>query len=163
MRAPTTKQLRSQCWRLRFIAFAVILITSSGAWLGKRRGEAATIPDLIRAGRIPAQLDDVPSHNRRYRASLLPPQNAANDGSSGWTLRLQAHDGTPVSNAALEVGVWMPEEPSVSEHRLRAIAERDGFYRLEKLRFDRPGWWNVKLSVKGPGVTDSLAFNLMIP
>src|SRR5690349_6213768 len=118
MRAPTTKQLRSQCWRLRFIVFAVILITSSGAWLGTRRGEAATISDLIRAGRIPAQLDDVPSHNRRYRASLLPPQKGANGLPSGWTLRLRGQDGTPVQDAALEVGVWMPEEPTVGADRL---------------------------------------------
>jgi len=33
-----------------------------------------------------------------------------------------------------------------------------GHYRVDGLRFDRRGWWNVRLNIAVPGGTDSLAF-----
>ena len=157
MRGLTINQLRSKCWRLRFFALAAILMVTSGAWLGTRRGEAATLLGLIRAGRLPAQLSDVPSHNRRYRASLLPLKGAE------WELRLESSAREPLSGASLVMQAWMPEEPSADSSRPEIIADGHGVYRVNGLRLDRPGWWNMKLTVRQSGITDSLAFNLIIP
>ena len=157
MRRLTKSQLRLECWRLRFVALAVTLVASSAAWLGTQPVKAPTVAALIRAGKLPAQLENVPSHNRRYRASLIPVANAS------WELRVAKSDGAPVSSATLILQSWMPEAPSVSGHRPEVVAEHNGDYRVDGLRLDRSGWWNVRLSVTDSGVTDSLAFNVIIP
>ena len=54
------------------MVYAAILAAVSGAWLGRAHERSATLPELIRAGKLPAQLSNVPSHNRLYRASLVP-------------------------------------------------------------------------------------------
>ena len=151
-----TGELCLKCWRVRFVGFAAILVASSAAWLGTPRGNSLTIPELIRAGQVPAQLDNVPSHNRLYRASLRPFGNE-------WTLRLETSNHEPVSGATLVMHPWMPEAPTVNAHRPLVIADRDGVYRVEGLRLDRPGWWNMKLEVTSAGKTDSLAFNIIMP
>ena len=158
-----TREFCLKCWQARFMGFAAILITTSAAWLGAPHGSTTTLPALIRAGKSPAQLDKVPSHNRVYRASLLPSQDGTNRDAIEWKLLLEKPDREPVSGASLVMQAWMPEEPSMSEYQLRVIADGDGVYRVKGLRLDRPGWWNVRLSVTHAGVTDSLAFNLVVP
>lgn len=135
---------------------AGILIATSTAWLGTSHAERMTVPELVRAGRLPAQLDNVPSHNRRYRATLLPSRDE-------WRLRLETPDNVPVSGAALVMQAWMPEAQTLNAYRTRVVADGDGTYRVEGLRFDRSGWWNMKLTVTHAGITDSLAFNLIVP
>lgn len=161
MRLPIRSALTTS--RLRLIALALMLVGTSAAWLGVRGGETTTLPELIRAGKLPAQLGNVPSHNRRYRASLLPSQDAAHRNVTDWQLQLVTFEGARVSDAALEMEAWMPEQVSLSRVVLRAISDGHGAYRVEGLRLDRPGWWNVTLGVKRSGITDSLAFNLIVP
>lgn len=151
-----TSELCLKCWRVRFVGFAAILVASSAAWLGAPRGRSPTIPELIRAGKVPAQLESVPSHNRLYRASLRPSRNE-------WKLRLETSNHEPVSGATLVMQPWMPEDPAVSADRPRVIAKGEGVYRVEGLGLDRPGWWNIKLEVTSAGKTDSLAFNIIMP
>ena len=151
-----TSEFCLKCWRARFMAYAAILVATSGAWLGTAHERSVTLPELIRAGKLPAQLSNVPSHNRLYRASLVPSRGQ-------WTLRLEKSDYEPVSDASLAMRAWMPEEPAVNEYQPRVIADGDGVYRVEGLRFDRAGWWNMKLNVTHAGITDSLAFNVIVP
>ena len=151
-----TSEFCLKCWRARFMGFAAILVATSAAWLGTPHGRVATLPELVRAGKLPAQLNNVPSHNRLYRASLVPSRDE-------WTLRLEKFDHEPVSDASLVMQAWMPEEPAVNEYQLRLIADGDGVYRVEGLRLDRSGWWNMKLNVTHAGITDSLAFNVIAP
>ena len=158
-----TRQLCLSCWRMRFMGFAAMLIATSAAWLAVPHGKPSTIPELIRAGKLPAQLDNVPSHNRRYRASLLPSQYATDRDGIEWKLRLETSDREPISSASLVMQAWMPEAPAVNEHQPRVIADGGVGYRIEGLRLDRPGWWNLKLRVTHARITDSLAFNLILP
>lgn len=151
-----TSEFCLKCWRARFMAYAAILAAVSGAWLGRAHERSATLPELIRAGKLPAQLSNVPSHNRLYRASLVPSRGE-------WTLRLEKSDHEPVSDARLVMQAWMPEEPGRNEYQPRVTTDGDGAYRVEGLRFDRGGWWNLKLNVTHAGITDSLAFNIMAP
>lgn len=151
-----TSELCRKCWRVRFMGLATILIATSAAWLGTPKGRSATLPELIRAGKLPAQLANVPSHNRLYRASLLPSRDE-------WKLRVETSNHEPVSGASLVMQAWMPEQPAQNEYRPRLIADGEGVYRVEGLGLDRPGWWNMKLEVTNAGKTDSLAFNIIIP
>lgn len=149
--------------RLGLIALLIGFVAVVGAWRGAHRAHAATLAELIRTGVIPSKLTDVPSHNRRYRASLRPSRGTTMGDVAEWSLHLERADGTRVPNATLALQAWMPDAPTVERHRPSATAAGGGTYRVIGLRFDRPGWWNVRLTVTRAGITDSLAFNLVMP
>lgn len=163
MRCLTTVRLRVNRSPVRSVVLALTLVATTAGWLGTRRRETATVSDLIRAGKIPAQINDVPSHNRRYRASLLPLERATESDVGDWQLRVETFDGVEISDAKLAVQPWMPENSSARGDRPRVTAAGNGVYRVEGLRLNPSGWWNVRLTVAYAGVTDSLAFNLMMP
>jgi hypothetical protein len=104
-----------------------------------------------------ARLSAIPSHNGIYRASL-----ARSVDPGVWTVNVQTTAGTAVGGATLALERWMPDDERLAPTRLRVTQNLGGGrYRVEGLRFDRRGWWNVKLQVSAPNGTDSLAFNLV--
>ena len=111
-----------------------------------------------------AILSDVPSHNQTYRASMVPsPDPIERNRPLVWKIEVRSATGAPVEGAALALESWMPNDSGVSVARPRVTAELSGGrYRVEGLRFDRRGWWNVKLRISAAGTTDSLAFNLVL-
>ena len=111
-----------------------------------------------------AVLSDVPSHNRVYRASMIPsPDPIERNRSLTWTVEVRTGADTPVEGALLMLESWMPDDRTVSVARPSAIADvGGGFYRIEGLRLDSPGWWNLRLQISAAGTTDSLAFNLVL-
>ena len=112
-----------------------------------------------------AGLYGVPSHNRAYRASMIPsPDPIERNGSLTLTVQIRTAVDTPVEGAFLGLESWMPDNESVRVERPRAIVELGrGFYRVEGLHLDSPGWWNLKLQISAAGNTDSLAFNVVLP
>lgn len=120
------------------------------------RGSAAPAPVLM--------LSDIPSHNRTYRASMIPsPGTIERNRPHVWTLVVRTAAGAPVEGAALALESWMPDDDRVAATRPRATAYLGhGRYRIEGLRFDRRGWWNVRLRISAASGTDSLAFNLIL-
>ena len=111
-----------------------------------------------------AMLYHVQSHNRVYRASMVPlPGPIERNRPLTWTVEVRTAAGASVQGATLALESWMPDDESVSVARPRATAELGGGrYRVEGIRFDRRGWWNVRLQISAAGVTDSLAFNLVL-
>jgi hypothetical protein len=111
-----------------------------------------------------ALLTDVPSHNGAYRASMTPSSGAIRGNYSlTWTLDIRTAAGAPVESASLALEGWMPDNETAGVIRPRTPAGLgDGRYRVEGLRFDSRGWWNVRLRISAAGVTDSLAFNLVL-
>ena len=111
-----------------------------------------------------ALLSDIPSHNRAYRASMIPlPDPLERNRSLTWTIEIRTLADAPVEGASLALESWMPDDETVSAVRPRAIAELGGgFYRVEGLRFDSHGWWNLRLQISAAGMTDSLAFNMIV-
>jgi len=106
---------------------------------------------------VNARLTDVPSHNRLYRATL----DLTSD--SVWTLRLRSSSGVPISNAAVAMDAWMPEQGTVAH--LTPLATEDshaGSYRVRPVALGRQGWWNVSVRIAAAGRTDSLAFNVIL-
>ena len=80
-----------------------------------------------------------------------------------WTLTVTTPDGAPVENAQISVdggmpqhGHGLPTSPQVTE------ALGNGEYRVEGLRFQMTGWWEVKFTVSAGGQTDSITFNLTL-
>ena len=111
-----------------------------------------------------ALLSDVPSHNRVYRASMIPsPDPIERNRLVTWTVEIRTAADAPVEGASLALESWMPDDENVPSRRPRAIADLGGgFYRVEGLRFDSRGWWNLRLQISAAGMTDSLAFNVVL-
>lgn len=80
-----------------------------------------------------------------------------------WTLHLETPDGQPIDNATVSVdggmpqhGHGLPTEPQVTDNL------GNGDYRVEGIKFQMPGWWEVKFAVEFDGQTDVITFNLML-
>jgi hypothetical protein len=110
-----------------------------------------------------SRLSSIPSHNGVYRASLIPsPSEIDGSDQSLWTVEVRTAQGTPVDRARLAIESWMPDHERLGATAARVTAYLgDGRYRVEGLRLDRRGWWNVRLTVAAPSATDSLAFNVV--
>ena len=78
-----------------------------------------------------------------------------------WTLHVAAPDGTPVEDAEITVDGGMPAH----DHGLptkRRVTENlgDGNYRVEGLRFQMGGAWQVSFTIASAGNVDSVTFDL---
>ena len=80
-----------------------------------------------------------------------------------WTLTVTPPDGAVVENAEILVdggmpqhGHGLPTSPQVTAYL------GNGEYRVEGLRFQMTGWWEVKFIISAGGQTDSITFNLNI-
>jgi hypothetical protein len=101
-----------------------------------------------------SRLANIPSHNGIYRASLIASR-------SSWTLEVRTASGTPVPGASLALESAMPDDGRVAATHPRVTELAGGQYRVDGLRLDRSGWWNVKLAISAATGSDSLAFNLV--
>jgi hypothetical protein len=109
-------------------------------------------------------LHERPSHHGRYRARML---TASGDVAVGrtqqWMLELRTADGRSVEDAVLRIESRMPESGVQAPVRPRIHRDLgEGFYLVGDIRFDRMGWWNLKVDISGRAGTDSLAFNLIL-
>jgi hypothetical protein len=129
------------------LATAVAFMTGIAGWTMVRSGDASAVTF--------SRLTNIPSHNAVYRASMIPLVN------SQWTIEIQTASGTHAPNASLALESWMPDDERVVAMHPRVTELGDGRYRVDGLRFDRHGWWNVKLAISAAAGTDSLAFNLV--
>jgi hypothetical protein len=136
-------------------------MATTAGWLTTRKPEAA-LGDAIRGGTLVAQLNDVPSHNRRYRATLEP-RLAGRATSIDWRLRVEPASGALSSRPSIVMKSWMPEQQGVAGNEPVAVYSGGGAFRIEGLRFGEPGWWNVSVIITDAGVTDSLGFNVIVP
>ena len=136
------------------VAF-VSLIASPGDSAAARPASAATP--------VFSRLASIPSHNGRYRASLVPTADAGRQSDPNtWTVEVRNSVGEPVSDAALALETWMPDDDRMPAARPRVTGYVGrGRYRVEGIHFDRRGWWNVRLQIAASVGTDSLAFNLV--
>ena len=78
-----------------------------------------------------------------------------------WTLIIETANGQPVENATIFVdggmpqhGHGLPTSPKVTEYL------GNGEYRVEGLRFQMTGFWEVKFSISTEDQSDTVTFNL---
>src|SRR5215217_1972992 len=129
------------------LATAVAFMTVIAGWTMVRSGDASAVAF--------SRLTNIPSHNGVYRASMIASANGP------WTIEVQTATGMPVPSASLALDGWMPDEERGIAMRPRVTELAHGRYRVDGLRLDRHGWWNVKLAISAAAGTDSLAFNLV--
>ncbi len=80
-----------------------------------------------------------------------------------WTLHVETAAGQPVENATILVdggmpqhGHGLPTSPEVTEYL------GNGDYRVEGLRFQMTGFWEVKFNISADGQSDLITFNLVL-
>jgi hypothetical protein len=134
----------------------VVGATLYGATWIQLRAEA-TRPSIV------TQFGPLPSHNGALRGRVVDyPSRFVIGNDQRWVVRLESRDGSPLENARLGVTVHMPE---TGDRRRSPVAQPTGApgeYALAGIRFDRPGWWNVALTIRYDAGEDSLAFNVSI-
>jgi hypothetical protein len=81
-----------------------------------------------------------------------------------WTLHVETAEGRAVENATILVDGGMPEHqhglptrPEVTEYL------GDGDYRVEGMKFNMTGYWELQVSVEAGGVSDVATFELVLP
>lgn len=80
-----------------------------------------------------------------------------------WTLHVETADGQPVDNAQISVGGGMPQHGHGLPTRPQVTDNLgDGNYRLEGVRFQMLGWWEVRLTINANGQSDSITFNIIL-
>lgn len=80
-----------------------------------------------------------------------------------WTLTVTTPDGALVENAEIIVDGGMPQHGHGLPTRPQVTAYLgNGEYRVEGLRFQMTGWWEVKFIISAGGQTDSITFNLSL-
>lgn len=148
---------RPRTWFAATVAVIALLCLIASAEDGFTARAAPATPAV-------ALISDVPSHNGAYQASMIPsPDPIERNRSLTLTVEIRTAAKGPVEGASLALEGWMPADENAKVARPRAISELGrGFYRVEGLRFDSPGWWNVRLQVSVANMTDSLAFNFIV-
>ena len=105
----------------------------------------------------------ITSHNGRFRSQVIQASPVVSDVPSPWIVQVATRDGRRVANAQLDVRASMPEGNSIAPLPLTSRYIGSGKYEIDDVRLTRPGWWNVALVIRYRGVTDSLAFNVILP
>lgn len=115
----------------------------------------------------PANLDTATTRtteNGLYKLTIKPDADPITINTiHTWTLHVETADGKPVENAVITVdggmpqhGHGLPTSPKVTEYL------GDGNYRVEGVKFQMTGWWEVKFNVTAAGKTDKVTFNLIL-
>ena len=69
----------------------------------------------------------------------------------------------PVAGAAIQVDGGMPQHGHGLPTAPRVTRDLgNGEYQVDGLRFNMPGWWELKFRVASPAGTDSVTFNLAL-
>lgn len=80
-----------------------------------------------------------------------------------WILTVTRPDGSPVDDAKITVDGGMPQHG----HGLPTAPEAkqhigDGRYRVEGVRFNMSGWWELSFSIASPLGDDKVTFNIVL-
>ena len=103
-----------------------------------------------------------PSANQLYTVAVAPEQEPFDRNTlHAWIATVKAADGSPVDDAKISVDGGMPQHghglptaPAVTD------ALGQGRYRIEGVRFNMSGWWELKLHVSAAAGEDDVTFNL---
>jgi hypothetical protein len=80
-----------------------------------------------------------------------------------WRVQVETADGLPLDQAEITVNGGMPQHghglptrPQVTQYL------GEGEYLVEGMKFNMPGWWEVKFDISANGQSDTVTFNLVL-
>jgi hypothetical protein len=80
-----------------------------------------------------------------------------------WTLHVETADGQPVEGAIILVDGGMPQHGHGLPTSPQVTADLGGGdYRVEGMKFQMLGFWEVKFDITANGQSDSITFNLVL-
>jgi hypothetical protein len=117
--------------------------------------------------RPPADLDlarSKPSAKGAYTVAVAPEVEPVQRGPlHAWVLTLTTPDGKPVEDAKIAIAGGMPQHGHGLPTAPQATAYLgEGRYRIEGVRFNMGGWWELKFAISAPAGEDSVVFNLTL-
>ena len=104
------------------------------------------------------------SDNGLYRVSWTsdPPDPPINQIHT-WTLHVETDDGQPVEQAEITINGGMPQHGHGLPTNPQVTQDLgNGDYLVEGLKFQMPGWWEVRFSISAGGQNDTITFNLTL-
>jgi hypothetical protein len=144
-------------WRVRLLLAAVVLAAIAlGAMAALNRHAAPPAElDLARAKASAGGL---------FMAAVEPEGEPAAVGViHSWVLTLRSADGVPVEGAKIAVDGGMPQHDHGLPTSPQATAYLgEGRYRIEGVRFNMGGWWELKFAIEAPTGRDTVTFNLVL-
>ncbi|MBO6541227.1 MAG: FixH family protein [Rhizobiaceae bacterium] len=103
------------------------------------------------------------SANGIYEVTIEPEAEPVEQGPlHTWLARVKLPDGTPVVNAQIGVDGGMPAHGHGLPTAPKASHVGDGVYRIEGMRFNMGGLWELRLSLNGPTGEDEVVFNIQL-
>lgn len=96
-----------------------------------------------------------------YEVSIEPEAEPVRQGPlHTWLASVRLSDGTPAANVRIDVDGGMPAHGHGLPTAPKASHEGDGVYRIEGVRFNMGGLWELRLSIDGPAGEDEVVFNI---
>jgi hypothetical protein len=142
--------------RTRWIVIALAIgAIAAGAFILDRM---MSLPDGLDLSRSKA------SEGKTYVVAVAPEHEPLHQGEMhAWVLTLKTPDGAPVESARIGVdgdmpqhGHGLPTSPQMTTY-LGA-----GRYRIEGVKFNMGGWWELKFAISAPPGDDRAVFNLVL-
>jgi hypothetical protein len=136
-------------------------ITLSGVVLG-----AACVHVTQDTGAVPPGIEEFGLGPRKsahgiYVASLEPQKPLSLIRMQYLHVRITDADGEPIDGATIAVGGGMPEHGDGLPTSPRVTRSHgDGVYQIDGVRFNRGGWWELRLAVVSTAGADTVTFNL---
>lgn len=134
------------------VALVVVGIAAAVHFSGQGSGPG---PDLARSKKSVAGV---------FLVSIRPDSGAVRVGDvESWLLTVKTRAGKPVINAAIDISGGMPRDNRVLPTSPQATAYLGGgHYRIEGIKFDASGWWQMRFTVSASDGSDTAVFNLML-
>lgn len=105
-----------------------------------------------------------PTEQRAYVASISPETEPLQQGElHAWVLTVTTPDNKPVEGATIAVDGGMPQHGHglpTSPQMTSYLGE--GRYRIEGVKFNMGGWWELKFAISAPPGDDRVTFNLKL-
>jgi hypothetical protein len=145
----------------------VILVLVVVALLMPTLGPRYLHPMMMGSQAVPADLDLSTAHlsdNGVFQVAwssnpAAPPLSQVHT----WTIHVEGTDGQPVEDATITVdggmpqhGHGLPTSPQVTQDL------GNGDYLVEGMKFQMPGWWQVRFHISAGAQTDTITFNLSL-
>lgn len=141
----------------KWIAVGIaVLVVVVGAVVAMRM--MAPPPDDLDLARSKA------TDNGLYAVSVEPEAEPLQQGPlHAWIATVSTADGAPVEDGVIAVDGGMPQHghglptaPQAGSHL------GEGRYRIEGVRFNMGGWWELKLTVSSSAGEDTVTFNIVL-
>jgi hypothetical protein len=139
----------------RYVIIGAVLIVTALAWvvMAQRHAPPGNL-DLSRTKATAGGLYDV---------SIEPESEPVSTGRlHSWIAAVKTPEGEPVVDATIAIDGGMPDHGHGLPTAPKASHIGDGHYRIEGVRFNMGGWWELHLSINGPAGKDEVTFNIML-